>query len=231
MSSILDRVLGNDGRVQGSKVKPLDVQNRIDTATAILHALQLRFAPIAFAAEEDGNEANVAALAQITSDIRNSEDRIRSLGVALVEAQRVQALAERIAQSNVWDVQVHAMAQHASAARSASVAVVNAVGVLAECYERLIGSCEKLRQAVPAGTRLDDNAIPSIPYIETLLAFEIHRLATLNAGNQTPVNGSLPGGIKPRYGNENLSLATVVAGHVDQVMITTKAQGVERFGD
>ena len=230
--SVIDTIkstLTNDGRVQGTKVKPADVEARISEAEAVLKALNLRFYPAAFAVEENPNDENTAALAALTTSIAATEARIRSLQVAHTESIRVQALVDKAAAANVWAAQQRACSQHAAAAKSAAVAVINALGVLAESYERMISALDSMRSAVPVGCHLDDNSIPSIPYIEGLLAFEIHKLATLAPGNQTVVAGSLPGWIKPAYGNENLRLVEQIAGHVDETLKVIRETGAERF--
>jgi hypothetical protein len=219
----------NDGRALSVKTTPAMVQAKLDEANGVLHSLQIRYSGIAFKADDSGDPADLAALAQINDQIAAAETRIRSLSASLIEATRVMALAEKVAASNIYDTQMRAAAQHASAFKSASVAVGSALTVLAEAYDRMTSSQQKLLQSIPAGVRLDDGAIPSLSYLETLFAFEIHKLARLDAQTQSPLRGSLPGGIKPRWGNEVLSLATVVQGHCDDTMKVIKDTGAERF--
>jgi hypothetical protein len=154
MTSLLSRLAGNGAArpygVQGATIKPADVSKRLADTETSLRALQLRYGPIAFAADGGDSEA-VKALADLNTDIRSTEDRIRALNATLAEANRLQALAAEVARENLFNSQRKAVEAHLSIRRQAANDFGEALSAAAKAWRKLVTATDKANAAWPAG--------------------------------------------------------------------------------
>jgi hypothetical protein len=118
--SILDKLVGNVAGIQHStRIKSVDVAERIEKAKADLHALQLRFMPAALEAD-DGDQGSIDALAELNAAIVAVEQTIKNLTAAHVEAVKIEKMAHDVALQNTFHSQAAAIRSHLSIAKKAA---------------------------------------------------------------------------------------------------------------
>lgn len=194
MSSFLDRLTGNNltgtpSGVQGADITPAAVARRLEAAEATLGALQLRYAPLAFKAEEGDAEA-AKQLAVLNREIRETEDRIRSLTAAKAEADRIAAIKAQVARENLFNSQRKAVEMHMSAEQKSLAACVDyQAKAIAEWFKTL-DHAEKVRAAWPVGLEWPEGW-PDTNRLRSLMALELFRLG----GQPVTSNRLFPGAV------------------------------------
>lgn len=199
--SFLDRLTGTNitgtpRGVQGASITPADVAKRLAAAEDDLDALRLRYAPLAFAAEE-GDTAATEQLAVLNKDIRDTEDRIRSLTAAKAEADRIAEIKAQVARENLYNSQRKAVEAHMSAEqRHLAAFVEHQAKALGEWFKAL-DCAERVRASWPIGADWPDGSWPDVQQLQSMTAIELFRLAG------QPVTGRLFPGSAPAYGLEH----------------------------
>jgi hypothetical protein len=229
--SIIDKVFGgNDGRTQSAKTTPAMVKDKLAVANETLRQLHLKYAPASFRAEETDDPADLQELATLNTAITSAESRIRSLGVALVEAQRVEQLQQHIAAENTFQARSHAMSQFGAAMKAAAVDLEVAIHSAADAWRKLIIARDKFEQANPA--TLENNTIPSANKLAQFYEAECFAGADFDPQIVTATVLSLPNtwGRHAPYGS-GTPFSEAVAERVTNTMAAVKADGVVKFGD
>jgi hypothetical protein len=196
MTSLLSRLAGNGAArpygVQGGAITPADVSKRLADAEASLRVLQLRYGPIAFAADIGDSEA-AKALADLNGDIRSTEDRIRALNATLAEAKRLEAMAAEVARENLFHSRRKASEAHMSIFEQAAKDYAEHEAGRTKAWRTMLTEADKIRAACPVPVDGWFTGNELVAFAE----FESYRVGGEGMANGMPSITSVPGSRAP----------------------------------
>ena len=181
---------------QGATISSADVLKRIEECAAILKALNIRFAPLAWAVEKSPDDpAAVEALRDLNERIASQEQRARSLGVALIEATRIEQLQKAISAERYFETASSAVSAHIGLMKRASDKIEVALSAYDAGWTELHTHHRKARAVVLPGVSEADvwQGWPSELVLSRMVAGELARLGSRPNGVGEPSAQSLPG--------------------------------------